>query len=756
MCLQSKHLRDKLGKLLRIGWTAVIGPPLLADLQIVYRMLGRDSGIDGSVLDMSNSSQNNKRSDQMASFQTAMSLLEHVPMSKGTAAFVTLSAAHLSAFRDIEGAPPLSPHARVALEFFVHTVHVYLVLAVSKATIPLSPGAAALSRFPHTLQAHGFTAPTRDCLMSAGPALLSVYRGQAEDAAAGLPPQPVIPQEHGSQRCENRFSHSRDPNQQRTGAVTISRIGKAGQLHEAVHSVSTEHGVELSGKRSQKHRSHPNSHEKFLQLLTEEDVPKAIHLGFKDAQDFMRAMVGGEQLVQAYPTLLDARRALHALVQPTAAAARQRWEWLRDFLSGEQPGAVPSDAALQATPWVPGVLAELKPLKQAIAALGREQGLGGLTVSHAFPASHSAAAALSLSDKRRGDCIPVSDGRFASVQQVITQAGNTEVIAQSRNMLGRFQQANAMSAGLVKDVDAFDQGQDLRVGMTIVAVFQTAAPVVPARGTRRARKRKATGASGEEGAAHQPEPPAHATASHHVDESAAVADEAPSASANVGAGRRTRTARAASAGVAAAVRAVRDTAVGTQAAEATAVSGPRSKRPRSPSREAGAAANPPGGEDMFYAGVVRQIVAVQPKTKGKQQPYLSVSAHDETAVFFCHPWARVNLHTDNSTVSLTVAEEPPEYYPVATSSTQMHLVLGEDENADAQLFEREPEADNPADGGAEGAGRTVPVQMQASPILMRDYPVSWGRDGVSPTLSADDQRGLAEAITKHLQKQQRL
>lgn len=67
--LHGKHLRDKLLKLLVLGFVPGIGPALLTDLMLLFEMLGMASGLSGALLDMSNSSQNNKRCQEMASIK---------------------------------------------------------------------------------------------------------------------------------------------------------------------------------------------------------------------------------------------------------------------------------------------------------------------------------------------------------------------------------------------------------------------------------------------------------------------------------------------------------------------------------------------------------------------------------------------------------------------------------------------------------------------------------------------------------------
>lgn len=67
--MQARHLRDKHGKLILTGFKPVAAPALLADLVMLFEQIGAKSSLTGSVVDMSDSSQNNQRADEMASLQ---------------------------------------------------------------------------------------------------------------------------------------------------------------------------------------------------------------------------------------------------------------------------------------------------------------------------------------------------------------------------------------------------------------------------------------------------------------------------------------------------------------------------------------------------------------------------------------------------------------------------------------------------------------------------------------------------------------
>ena len=66
---QARHLRDKHGKLLLVYFFKIAAPALLADLVLLYEQVGVPSGLTGCVQDMSDSSQNNRRAEEMASLK---------------------------------------------------------------------------------------------------------------------------------------------------------------------------------------------------------------------------------------------------------------------------------------------------------------------------------------------------------------------------------------------------------------------------------------------------------------------------------------------------------------------------------------------------------------------------------------------------------------------------------------------------------------------------------------------------------------
>lgn len=178
IAVQAKHLRDKVLKLIVLGFIDGIGPAMLSDLMMLFDLLGTESGLTGSVLDMTNSTQNNLRAQEMAScqvmftaancfvsprlflchvtefrdaclcvcyimpahtMQVCRKLIKHLPGAIGTAIYVLVSAAHLAVFRDEEGKPPIGPASRLAVASFSHAMTVYQTVAVRKGARTTPP-----------------------------------------------------------------------------------------------------------------------------------------------------------------------------------------------------------------------------------------------------------------------------------------------------------------------------------------------------------------------------------------------------------------------------------------------------------------------------------------------------------------------------------------------------------------------------------------------------------------------------------------
>jgi hypothetical protein len=89
--LMASHLRDKPQKLMITCFIPNSAPALLTDLRLQEEQEGNRSGLCGSVLDMSASSQNNKLAAEMSSFEFADALLEHMPGALGTAVHVLVA-----------------------------------------------------------------------------------------------------------------------------------------------------------------------------------------------------------------------------------------------------------------------------------------------------------------------------------------------------------------------------------------------------------------------------------------------------------------------------------------------------------------------------------------------------------------------------------------------------------------------------------------------------------------------------------------
>ena len=212
--LQAQHARDKHGKLTITLFTEGAAPVLMADFIYLHRVKGTASGLSGSVTDGTDSSQSNRRAEEIASFAVVHSLLETVPGSLGTAVYSLVHAAYPSAFKDAPSKDPIVPRARLALLAFVHTFHTFNVLALTSR----SDGQPAYS-----LKAHDFAAQTRRCVCGALPALVAIQLQQAEDSATLDQTPAVLPEEHGSENCGESFSFGRSSEQQHTGNVSAGK-----------------------------------------------------------------------------------------------------------------------------------------------------------------------------------------------------------------------------------------------------------------------------------------------------------------------------------------------------------------------------------------------------------------------------------------------------------------------------------------------------------------------------------------------------
>jgi hypothetical protein len=215
--LQVKHIRDKFHKLLQLGFDATTGPALLMDLIILHKTLGpQASGLSGNVIDQTDSSQNNARAEEIASLHVVHALVRHVPMSKGTALFCLLSSAHLIAFKDRAEDPPISPMARISHLSFLLCWQVFHVVALKTAHLP----DVGMSQFLHSVAANEFSAQTRQVMCHALASIMVACKSQTVDHDSAKAVRPLVPQEMGSQHCEEMFSFGRSPNQQNTGSFS--------------------------------------------------------------------------------------------------------------------------------------------------------------------------------------------------------------------------------------------------------------------------------------------------------------------------------------------------------------------------------------------------------------------------------------------------------------------------------------------------------------------------------------------------------
>jgi hypothetical protein len=284
-CVQAKHLKDKLDKLIHTVMLPHACPALLADLLLLRLQLGTASGLSGCVLDMSDSSQNNRRAEEMASFTVAHAFLRHMPAALGNAVHVLLAAAH----RSLPGHPTHTPHLACTRLAYLSFVHTYLAVNA----IALHEGHQPSYKIWHHARAvarHGYTAPTRQIVMSALPAAAGVLHLQYADACAqaGQQPPVVMLSECRSQRCETAFSALRDPcSQQHTGALCCKEIlsGMGKYMHLRAEEAAGHVKVPAGRKEARRAISHPA--DAYRWALADTDMTCALHVGYLLATELL-------------------------------------------------------------------------------------------------------------------------------------------------------------------------------------------------------------------------------------------------------------------------------------------------------------------------------------------------------------------------------------------------------------------------------------------------------------------------------------
>lgn len=349
---QGKHLRDKLVKLLVMGFVPGIGPALLTDLMLLFEILGIESGISGAVLDVSNSSQNNKRCQEIASIkvsrhllflyhlrdvvvhsagsrtvdvyetwhiQVCLALLQHLPGALGTAVHVLISAAHLAAFCDDPDKAPFSPMTRLALCAFAHTFLVFQTVAMSHGPKTNPP----MTDFKYSLQGHSYTAPTRHAICNALPGLAACLHVQHRACESGdKDAYPFVPGCCGSQECESFFGEIRSSGSlQNTGAVScgsaVRHIPKVMMTNkaEADGLITT-----LKSKHAGRHTLHDLSHYKCT--TSDWDITCSIHTGVQMAYELLDVLGYGPLLLK-FPTLSKVMPTYLEIIAPVSPAVRR-------------------------------------------------------------------------------------------------------------------------------------------------------------------------------------------------------------------------------------------------------------------------------------------------------------------------------------------------------------------------------------------------------------------------------------------------
>lgn len=307
--LFANHVHDKFHKKIMLCFTRTSTVVLLTDMIVAQRALPQSvTGVDGTMTDMSSSTQNNKRAEQMASFQFAIAIAKHVPMAQVSAVHVMLAATHLRAFKDMHGLPPYSPRARLVLIMFCNVIHVYAALAVGY-TKPKS-SVSLVSQYPLSLQVNGYSSQTRTSMFLSLYSIVSMLAGQADShARAPSSVHPLVMQQAGSQHCENSFSLARCPSQQNTGSLSCVDLLKSMSTYMSVmQSVSSGDLImPASRKSADKHSRHQANHSAYHTIVSPECMQGALHVGFVWALDFLQSL-GYKAVIKTFPTFGSAMR----------------------------------------------------------------------------------------------------------------------------------------------------------------------------------------------------------------------------------------------------------------------------------------------------------------------------------------------------------------------------------------------------------------------------------------------------------------
>ena len=238
---------------------------------------------------------------------------------------------------------------------------------------------------------------------------------------------------------------------------------------------------DVKSRKAHLHESHSADHVAYTTCLSDQDMSYSMHLGIATCFELL-AGIGYQPLLKRYPSFQQAHLELLRLTKPAnsagTAVSLHAWECAATAQGTALPvSSDPPDpvlASAREAQWFSVVNRELRPLRDACAAVRVPQGTGVMS-DEQVASRASAVAGCAVMKRRRGDTVAVAGGSVSMPQ--LTSTLNRDVGRQSRNMLERFQLSDAVvSAGYVKDVQAASNSNDLRVGRAVLCKFVVGEP----------------------------------------------------------------------------------------------------------------------------------------------------------------------------------------------------------------------------------------------------------------------------------------
>ena len=234
-------------------------------------------------------------------------------------------------------------------------------------------------------------------------------------------------------------------------------------------------------KHGAKHAAHPASHDAYTTLVSDSDMQLCIHVGVVLAFQLLNA-IGYAQLLQRHPTFQQAMVAFLKSTKPGTSnkAAALRHAWQQEAckrgtaepisLDPQRPDAMLRQALQQ--PWAAQMQADCARLRAACDAIVAPSADPSLPPDADVTAADSLQA-CNVHAQGHGNTF-YTEGGQAQVSQLVRHSCNFLTQKQSRNQLQRFSQSEqVIRAGFVKDAEQYAAGADVRVGLSVLAAFQT-------------------------------------------------------------------------------------------------------------------------------------------------------------------------------------------------------------------------------------------------------------------------------------------